>query len=805
MIRRVRAQSKLSRRLTLRAGSHFSMSLALQCGALLLGFNLLAGHIGCLSTPIRDYAALVLCLPVLVLHIRRAFAVASWTRRGLVLALLILILGSFCVGGVHAFAGVFLGLLLPVILGGEKREPNPAQPMLLVLTAGVGLWLIARQMFPVVFVWLDRISSLVCGFSSLLAHPTIELGPTYSGLSMTLFFLIAHVAVFAVSHPREPRWMVILGGGQLLLLVPYQLLFHHWLLHWRLESPWVLLGSTQLGFFLAGFLLVVLHLGHAAFQPVTWRVPVGKVAALSVASTFLFVSFADGFWGLFQPSVQPKVLLYDDGTLDWSVPQYGRYSGRAGGMFGSLGPFLGRHNCQAVRGALTEGALENANVLVVFNLGHKFSAAEKSRIWAFVAAGGSLLAVGDHTGTTTIREPFNDLLTPVNIRFNFDSAMPRRMLWAEGLECFQHYTTCGLDSAADTQISVGASLSIGWPARPVVVGPHGFSDKGDLQNAAVGYLGDRQYSNDERLGDVVLVATADYKKGKVLVFGDTTSFQNGALALSGDFVRAILQWLPMPDPGAVKVLSCVILAVAVALLWVWIGAKASWSVAWMSLFACSYLGYATSLQAGRHCSRPTAAAPDGKEALIDASHLSRCNLDLWLPDGVGGLAQNLMRKNYLPIVTHRFSRQLLRQSRLVFLVAPAKAFRASELNAYETFVREGGSLFISVGYEDAAPCRELLQRFGLQLRNLPLGPISPETNSVPINFLNAWPVSGDPGVTEVLCQLGDRPLVVCRRYERGKVFLIGDSGFFLNRNLEMAESFNMENIQFLRKLIPDHE
>ncbi len=847
------------------------------CGTLLLALNLLAGQIGCLSAPCRNYAAFVLFLPVLISGLRPVFAAAGWLRRGLALALLVPILLSFRLGGVCAVFGVFLGLLLPFILGGEKEGSNEAQPrsvrqtsglpvegasgpvaraqgstclrsvpesrdsgpvqhVLVLLAAGIGLWLIARQMFPAAFVGLQKVSSLTCAFSSLLARPGIELGPSYSGVLIVLLFLIAHAAIFAASRPKEPRWLFWLAGGQLALLVPYQLLFHHWLLRWRLDSPWVMLGGAQLGLFLAGFVLVAIHLRHAALAALragpedpsgrgvsplsaagetpaprfsghapSWRVPAGKVAALAAACSLLMLSFSDGFWAWFQPRVQPRVLLYDDGTLDWSVPQYGRYGGMAGGMFGLLGPFLERHHCQAARGPLKAGALENADVLVVFNLMRKFPAEEKRRIWDFVARGGSLLAVGDHTGTTEIREPFNDLLAPVNIGFNFDCAMPRRMVWAEGLECFQHYTTCGLDWAADAQISVGASLSVGWPAWPLVVGPHGFSDKGDLQNRANGYLGDRQCSNDERLGDVVLVATARHQRGKVLVFGDTTSFQNGALPLSADFVCAIFEWLSLKEPRWGKGLSLLLSAAAVAVFWVRLGTRASWSAAWIGLFACFVAGYEVSVLAGRHCSRPLPAASVGGEALIDCSHLSRCSPDLWMPDGLGGLAQNLMRKHYLPVVTRRFSPQWLRQSRLVFLVAPARAFRAAERSAYEAFVREGGSLFICAGYEEAPACRDLLQRFGLRLRNLPLGPIGPETNSAKIHFLNAWPVTSDPAGTEVLCQRGEYPLIVCRHCQRGKVFLAGDSRFFLNRNLEMAESFNLENIQFLQKLVPERE
>jgi hypothetical protein len=93
----------------------------------------------------------------------------------------------------------------------------------------------------------------------------------------------------------------------------------------------------------------------------------------------------------------------------------------------------------------------------------------------------------------------------------------------------------------------------------------------------------------------------------------------------------------------------------------------------------------------------------------------------------------------------------------------------------------------------------------LGLRNLPLGPISPETNGPPVYFLNAWPVTSPPADSTVVCRRGQYPLIVSRRCGRGEVCLIGDSGFFLNRNLELPRSFNLQNIQFLRRLLPDHE
>ena len=54
-----------------------------------------------------------------------------------------------------------------------------------------------------------------------------------------------------------------------------------------------------------------------------------------------------------------------------------------------------------------------------------------------------------------------------------------------------------------------------------------------LHNA---YLGNRLHDPGEQIGDMVLVASRPYVTGWVLVFGDTSPFQNGALVTSHLFV-----------------------------------------------------------------------------------------------------------------------------------------------------------------------------------------------------------------------------------------------------------------------------
>ena len=795
------------------------MSLGLRCGILLVCVNLLAGNIGNLSAAFRDCLALVLWLPVLVGIVWPGFSAASWRRRLAVILLLIPVLLGFAAGGLHAIFALFVSLLFPVVLTNAGSRAGlaahdtsstafaePGVQLLLLTAAAAGLVALAQQEAAWAFAVLERLSEVSCSIASLLSCSHIAFGPTYSGVPVILTVVACHLCVFALLRSRNPRRLALFLAGQCGLLLAYQGLFHLLLSRWPLESPWVLLGTAQFGLLLLSSALLVLQLRGSVLTSAEWRLGPWPLVWLGAASVLCFVSAPERLAPLFGHEMRPSVLLYDDGTLNWRVPVDGQYSAANAGMFGSLGPFLQRHGCDICRATLKGGALDRANVLVIFNLMRKFTPEEKRQIWDFVGKGGSLLAVGDHTGTTEIREPFNDLLEPVNIRLNFDCAMPIQRKWANGLRWFPHCVTARLDSEADSQIQVGASLGLGRPAVPLIIGCHGWSDAGDLQNRTNGYLGDRRFSREERLGDVVLVATARYRQGKVMVFGDTTTFQNGASGLDGNFVQLIINWLALKERQTLRFLTLLLFALAAAAsVWSLVRARATFLSTVAGLFLCLYLASTFTGLANRQFAQRLLKLPPPGEAVIDVSHLSRCDPELWWPDGLGGLVQNLMRKNYLPVVASQFSPELLRQSRLSFLVAPAKAFSAAEVKAYDDFVRGGGELFICVGYEDSAACRELLRRFGFRLRNLPLGLLKPDSNDAKIYFLNAWPVIAEPGDNTVLCKQADYPLIVSRRYGSGRVVLIGDSAFFLNRNLEMAESFNPENIQFFKKVVPAHD
>ena len=502
-----------------------------------------------------------------------------------------------------------------------------------------------------------------------------------------------------------------------------------------------------------------------------------------------------------------KVVLYDKGYLNWDVPVFGQYGERSAGMFGLL-PFLLEADGYEVKreAALTDETLNGARTLVVINLQQALPTAEHEAVWKFVSGGGSLLLLGDHTGVAGIREPSDKLLEPVGIKFRFDSAHYLKD-WEHAFEVFPHPTTRGVETSKDLSISVGASLEIPASASPVVTGKYGFSDLGNANNPEMAFLGDRAYNRGELLGDLVLVATTGYGRGKVLVFGDTSTIQNGALTVSHEFTRNVFGWLTggSSAPGALVPTALVCLLLLAAALCALLGCAGRRPWAYAGLVGALFVGLCTPLLFAP--APRSAAALNVKAAYIDTSHMERIDSKYTGDRAFFGLSYNLARNGYLPLEMDRFDASRLGPGDVFVSVAPVRPFNGSEVGALEEFVEKGGTFILCTGWEEAGGSAALLRRAGLTVANMPLGPVEPGHNTKGIQFYNAWPISlKDPSAARVVVETKERqfPLVVERRHGSGRLYVIGDPNFLGGANLESFTSHRIENIEFLSELLqPD--
>jgi len=471
-------------------------------------------------------------------------------------------------------------------------------------------------------------------------------------------------------------------------------------------------------------------------------------------------------------------------------------------MFGMLPDYVQALNYAVVQDSvITQSSLKDAKVFVVINLDKNFSSNEKKSIQEFVKAGGSLLVLGDHTGLGGIMEPLNDLLKFVGIEYIFDSAHYLKEDWGHSLEFLPHPITRKLTSNVDVGISIGASLNLrNLNAFPIITAKFGFSDWGNILNKKNAFLGDRRYNEGELLGDIVLVAQANYGKGKVLVFGDTSSFQNGVLERNFQFIDRIFNYLTELHVSSINIIKY---AGFILLLFSMVIILKSYHLFFQQSKAIYLLGVvflALVLTNFIMIDHKHDNFPNGNIAYVDWAHLER--FDIYGEDGVWSFSFNLMRNEYLPFLHREFSKQALNNSKIFIVIAPARTFSTRELNAIDAYLKNGGVVIWSVGYEEKEASLTFLKKYGLDIDNVPLGPVPKDQTDQGIRFAEAWPIIfDDKNDTQVLCRAWEFSTIVSQKIELGKLILIADSYFFLSRNLEQDQTYYEENILFLKSLL----
>jgi len=585
---------------------------------------------------------------------------------------------------------------------------------------------------------------------------------TYSGIDLAALFFIAHAAALIVYKVRTPIlyvrnlapviaiWAVYMG------LWPF-LTGNLRALRLNLVEP--LTGPLDFRFLLLVALLLFWSWSYGKLRQrksadVNTSVKKHLIVAAAACSAMLLFSVI----GPAAPAEKPGgLVVFWDSGLDFEIPEIGRYGLTEVGMFGALPLYLSNqgYECRIVNRPGGE-ALKEADVLVVINPMYTPGRDDLESIWKFVENGGGLLAVGDHTGIEQIRAPMNAILEPVNIEINFDSAIPFRTMWPDDFVMRRTPVFSNI-TYQQVQVVVGASLSVGSGAKPILMGQNGFSDAGDETNLTEGYLGNMRLDRGESVGDMILAAEAKYGKGRIVAFGDTTSFQNTILAYSYPLINNIFAYLTENSTGDRKEPSSVRLPVC----------------------------------------------------LIDASHVSLFSRDR-SGDSVDGFTACSLRAGLLPefFFSGNLSSAVLERDELkIIVINPhAKPYSASEKRLLRGFAERGGTLMLFGNYQSPKETLELFDFFGFSFDAVPFGRVEP-LNNPEMSFWNACPVFyegksvGDTENAESLMDVWGESVIARIGIGKGQVYAFGDSGFIQNKNLEGIDTFSEGNISFIIELL----
>jgi hypothetical protein len=488
------------------------------------------------------------------------------------------------------------------------------------------------------------------------------------------------------------------------------------------------------------------------------------------------------------------------------VPQRGSYGPKSTGMFGRLPGTLRALGLSVDEIAGPNDLRADHEILIFANLQANFTPPQKERIWNWVRRGGGLLVLTDHTGDTGLRLPTNDLLEPFGLQAGFDTA---KLLSVDGSYHYEPllgspiHAIRGVRWRGALDYGTGASIRAIRPAVPVMQARYAYIDPGNFTAVQKGYLQNLLYDKGEQLGDVAVVGFSRLGRGRAMLFGDTSSFQNGALCTSLEFVRQVLGMLlpqgPAPDrPSLVTWLVIGSLAAgAIVVIYLFVSAAgASLCVAVLLLAWC--LGWS----AMRKLPEPVSLKTD-RVAVIDISTHPYVNVQGWTDWAFSGLEMNLLREGYVPLVNEGpLEAQLALQQAgdVLFLISPLRRFTRRERQSIDRFLTRGGTVILNCGYEEADNVAVVLSAYGMQILNVPLG-ASPDVEPIDparVHFFNGWQVQGEGQILE---QIGDRPVVISRRVGQGNLIVIGDSKFFWDKNLESRETHRPGNVSFLAGLL----
>lgn len=481
---------------------------------------------------------------------------------------------------------------------------------------------------------------------------------------------------------------------------------------------------------------------------------------------------------------QTRDVVYQPGHTGvlWPDREEGDYL-PGGGLFGSVPPFLANAGEMVVRVVSLDGSTDGLDRLVVLSGFRAFSATEIDKVGEWVANGGRLLVVGEHTNLGATAENLDPLLEPFGLRLGFDTTnglLGDRLAgsaWSEDV----------LTLSPTLQVGRGASLRLSGGSRALAVGTWWHGDAGETEAPERAFLSDYRLSRGDQLGGVVLVAENRTGEGRVVAFGDSEPFLEGHLATSSLALLGLLG-------GEARWSARGLALVAMVLLTLGLGV-ASWRRSSEVLDRLLLCAAALVLVAS------TAAAPSvpvfaeriGSLAVVSEDENNLFDRDPFEAAGVGALTIALVETGYVPHVGSW--RSLEARPRAVLILNPTTV---PERGAWTRLMRwvEQGTLLVVMGGGEERAFRRIASRLGIEVGKVPLGNLRGRR----FRTYEAWSIEGAPQGTGLL-RAETVPVLATMTVGEGQVWVIADRGFLLSKNLRHEGFVDRLNLELVAEVL----
>jgi hypothetical protein len=304
----------------------------------------------------------------------------------------------------------------------------------------------------------------------------------------------------------------------------------------------------------------------------------------------------------------------DEGHSDWEKSDLpsgeDTYGDETGYNFSACFRWM-RHEFGPVRRlyeSVTPDLLRGTDVLVLKTPTRPFDADERRAVEEFVASGGGLVLVGDHTNVFGTGEVLNAVAEPFGVRFRYDVVFDHRArfehVWSPEWPEDVHPIA---QSIGAVRFEVGCSLECSRiDARDVVVG-RGMKTL-PIDYAASNFYPQIRDDSQMRHGAVTEVLALTHGAGRVVAVADSTLFSTFSVCHAGrrELLENAVRWAGREDVG--EPLRWLLWGAGVALLVVLVPAAARRGPGAAGLALCLTMGAASLVNA------VAAALGDGGEA-----------------------------------------------------------------------------------------------------------------------------------------------------------------------------------------------
>jgi len=553
-----------------------------------------------------------------------------------------------------------------------------------------------------------------------------------------------------------------------------------------------------------------------AAPPAAWSRRTVPIALALVAALVLTLSL------VWQPSGAAKQgrIWVDERRSSWERTDrpydpnwYGQESGY---NYACIYDYCSRYyDMDRLDAPIDANTLDDCDVLVVKVPTARYSAEEIDHIERFVAAGGGLLLVGEHTNVFNTGTYLNDIATRFGFRFRYDClfdidtpfdqryrppVVPHPIV--QYLPPLDFAVSCSIDPG----MSIGRSAIRARGLRSLPADYH-----------ASNYYPQVTDRPEARYGAFIELWTTPHGAGRVAAFGDSTIFSNFSTFEPGkaELMLGMLGWLNHRNPTSES--RPLLAALGVLLLLGALVAARGQSGIWVVLLSAALLGVSAAGAIANNLHRAALPVPQAQrpfthiaiDRTVCAGALSESGFIAGAEDGFGIFERWILRLGYF--TSRRTNHEAFAGDALVFLY-PSREVSADFRQELADYVEAGGKVLVVDSLANAnSTANTLLHPFGLRLdRSTELAGRLETPEGWPAGVATEAACAIEGGTP--LIRIGDRPVAATARFGAGTITVVGFGARFTDARMgvtgDVMPDATLRNVyelefQLLRTLIAE--